>query len=53
MVNGAVPARDGALVTGGARVSLANGWSLLAKFDGEFSSTTSIYSGSGMVKKSW
>ncbi len=53
VVNGAVPARDGALVTGAAQVSLANGWSFLAKFDGEFSSTTSIYSGSGMVKKTW
>ena len=53
IVNGAVPARDGALVTGGAQYSLANGWSFLAKFDGEFSSTTSIYSGSGMVKKTW
>jgi uncharacterized protein with beta-barrel porin domain len=53
VVNGAVPARDGALVTGAAQVSLANGWSLLAKFDGEFSSTTSLYSGSGMVKKTW
>jgi uncharacterized protein with beta-barrel porin domain len=53
IVNGAVPARDGALVTGGAQYAWANGWSLLAKFDGEFSSTTSIYSGSGMVKKAW
>jgi outer membrane autotransporter protein len=53
VVNGAVPARDGALVTGAAQVSLANGWSFLAKFDGEFSSTTSLYSGSGMVKKTW
>jgi hypothetical protein len=26
---------------------------LLAKFDGAFSSTTSIYSGSGMVKRTW
>jgi outer membrane autotransporter protein len=53
IVNGATPARDGALVTGAAQVSLAGGWSFLAKFDGEFSSTTSIYSGSGMVKKTW
>jgi outer membrane autotransporter protein len=53
VVNGAAPARDGALATGAAQISLANGWSFLAKFDGEFSSTTSIYSGSGMVKKTW
>jgi outer membrane autotransporter protein len=53
IVNGAVPARDGALVTGAAQYGLASGWSFLAKFDGEFSSTTSVYSGSGMVKKTW
>jgi outer membrane autotransporter protein len=53
VVNGAVPARDGALVTGAAQYSLASGWSFLAKFDGEFSGTTSIYSGSGMVRRTW
>jgi outer membrane autotransporter protein len=53
IVNGALPARDGALVTGAAQYSLPSGWSLLAKFDGEFSSTTNIYNGSGMVKKTW
>ncbi len=53
IVNGAVPARDGALVTGAAQYILASGWSFLAKFDGEFSSTTSVYSGSGMVRKTW
>ena len=53
IVDGAVPARDGALVTGAAQYSLASGWSFLAKFDGEFSSTTSIYSGTGMLRKTW
>ena len=53
VVNGAIPAHDGALVTGAAQYSLPSGWSFLAKFDGEFSSTTSIYTGSGMVKKVW
>ena len=53
IVNGATPARDGALVTGGAQYTLANGWSFLAKLDGEFSDTTAIYSGSGMVRKTW
>ncbi len=52
-VNGAVPARDGALATAGAQYRLASGWSFLAKFDGEFSRTTSIYSGTGMLKKVW
>ena len=53
IVNGATPARDGALVTAGAEYKLANGWSLVAKFDGEFSNTTSIYSGSGTIRKTW
>jgi hypothetical protein len=30
-----------------------NGWSFTAKFDGEFSQTTSIYSGTAMVRKTW
>jgi len=53
IVNGAAPARDRALVTAGARYELRNGWSFLAKFDGEFSSSTAIYSGTGMVRKTW
>jgi uncharacterized protein with beta-barrel porin domain len=53
VVNGAAPARDGGLVTAGAKYELLNGWSFTAKFDGEFSSTTSIYSGTGMVRKVW
>ncbi|ALK09652.1 Extracellular serine protease precursor [Blastochloris viridis] len=52
-VNGATPARDGALVTAGAEYYLTNGWSMLAKFDGEFSDTTSIYSGLGTIRKVW
>ena len=53
VVNGAAPARDGGLVTTGARYDLVNGWSFTAKFDGEFSQTTSIYSGTAMVRKMW
>ena len=40
-------------VTGAAQYRLPSGWAFQAKFDGEFSSTTSIYSGSGMVRKTW
>jgi outer membrane autotransporter protein len=53
VVNGAAPTRDGALVTGGAQYSLASGWSFQAKFDGEFSSTTNVYSGTGVARKTW
>jgi hypothetical protein len=42
---------DSALVTAGGKYDLMNGWSFTAKFDGEFSSNTSIYSGTGMVRK--
>jgi uncharacterized protein with beta-barrel porin domain len=53
IVNGAAPAADSALVTAGAKYDLPNGWSFLAKFDGEFSSNSSIYSGTGEVRKTW
>jgi uncharacterized protein with beta-barrel porin domain len=53
VVNGAAPAPDSALVTAGALYRLENGWSFQAKFDGEFASTTNVYSGTGVVKKTW
>ena len=39
IVNGATPAKNSALASAGAELRLANGISLLAKFDGEFAST--------------
>jgi uncharacterized protein with beta-barrel porin domain len=36
IVNGAVPAKDSALVSAGSELRFANGVTLLAKFDGEF-----------------
>ena len=53
VVNGAKPAPDSALLTAGARYRLVNGWSLSAKFDGEFSSTTAIYAGNAVIRKEW
>jgi uncharacterized protein with beta-barrel porin domain len=53
IVNSAKPARDGALVTAGFEYKLADGWSLLGKFDGEFSSTTAIFAGTGTIRKVW
>ena len=46
-------APDRALVTAGMMVNLTAGWSLQAKFDGEFSSTTNVYSGTGVLRKTW
>ncbi len=53
IVNGAVPGADSALLTAGTKYDLLNGWSFQVKFDGEFSSNSSIYSGTGMVRKTW
>jgi outer membrane autotransporter protein len=53
IVNAAAAAPDRALATGGMMYRLADGWSLQAKFDGEFSSTTNVYSGTGVLRKTW
>ena len=53
IVNGAAPAKNSALVSGGAELRLANGVSLLGKFDGEFASRSSTYAGTGTVRVSW
>lgn len=52
-VNAAQPNPDSALLSAGAEYKMANGWSVLAKFDGEFSKTTSLYSGAGEIRKAW
>src|SRR5450432_687504 len=52
-VNGATPARDLALVTGGAEWCLASGVSLLAKLDGEFANRSQTYSGTGRLRYTW
>ena len=49
----AAPVTSAPSRAGTAQYGLASGWSFLAKFDGEFSSTTSIYSGTGMVRKAF
>jgi len=53
VINSAKPARDGALTTVGFEYKLADGWSILGKFDGEFSSTTAIFAGTGTLRKVW
>jgi len=47
------PAANGTLVSAGAEWRFARGWSLGAKFDGEFSRTTVLYSGTGSVRYTW
>jgi hypothetical protein len=40
-------------VSGGTELRLANGVSLIGKFDGEFASRSSTYAGTGMVRYAW
>jgi autotransporter-associated beta strand protein len=53
VVNGASPAKDSALVSAGSELRLANGVSLLGKFDGEFANHSSTYAGTGTVRVVW
>jgi autotransporter-associated beta strand protein len=52
-VIGASPATDALLVSGGGELRFAGGWSVRAKFDGEFSNRTQSYGGSGGVRVAW
>jgi autotransporter-associated beta strand protein len=53
IVNGAFPAKDSALASAGGELRLANGITLLAKFDGEFASHSSTYAGTGTIRYTW
>jgi uncharacterized protein with beta-barrel porin domain len=53
IVNGAVPAHNSALASAGAELRLANGVTLLGKFDGEFASHSSTYAGTGTLRYRW
>jgi uncharacterized protein with beta-barrel porin domain len=46
-------AKDSALASAGAEYRLANGITLLAKFDGEFASHSSTYAGIGTIRYAW
>ena len=52
-VRGAPPARDAALVSVGGELRLANGITLLAKFDSEFSSHAQTYAATGTLRWAW
>ncbi len=53
MVNGAAQAHDAALTTVSAEMTYANGFSLAATFEGEFSGVTDSYAGKGIVRYAW
>jgi uncharacterized protein with beta-barrel porin domain len=50
---GAVPPSNVALVTAGAEWRWRNGWSVMAKYDGEFANGYDTYTGTGGVRYSW
>ncbi|HEY2135916.1 MAG TPA: autotransporter domain-containing protein [Xanthobacteraceae bacterium] len=53
IVNGAAPSKNSALASAGGELKITRDWSFLTRFDGEFSSTTRIYTGTLMVRKMW
>lgn len=53
VVNGATPSHDLALLSTGSEWRLGNGVSLMAKFDGELSSRTMTYAGTGRLRYTW
>jgi outer membrane autotransporter protein len=53
LVQGATPAKNSALTSAGAELRLINGFSVLAKFDGEFAAHSQTYAGTGTVRYTW
>jgi uncharacterized protein with beta-barrel porin domain len=53
VVNGAAPARDGALTTASAEMKWTNGWAVAGTFEGELSDVTRSYAGKGVVRYAW
>lgn len=52
-VNGAEPATDSLLASGGAQVTLDNGFSFAGWFDGEFAENAQTYTGSVGLSYTW
>ena len=53
VVNGATPPSDLALATAGAEWRLRSGWSVMAKFDGEFANRSQTYTGTAKLSYTW
>jgi uncharacterized protein with beta-barrel porin domain len=52
-VSGAAPPHDSGLASAGAELRFASGWSLGAKFDGEFAARSQTYAGTGALRYVW
>jgi uncharacterized protein with beta-barrel porin domain len=53
LVDGATPPANSALVSAGAELQMTARWSIAAKFDGEFASSSQTYGGSGTLRYTW
>jgi uncharacterized protein with beta-barrel porin domain len=53
VVNGAAPPKNLALATAGAEWRWRDGWSIMAKFDGEFAKGSDSYGGTAQIRYSW
>ncbi len=53
VVNGATPPQDLALLTAGAELRMSNGWSMMARFDGEFGQGSQTYTGTARLRYTW
>lgn len=52
-VTGAAPAKDLLLASAGAEIGFRNGFSLAARFDGEFAQHSQKYAGTGSLRYTW
>jgi outer membrane autotransporter protein len=52
-INGAAAPRDAALTSAVAEVRLTNGWTVIAKGDGEFSGRSTTVTGTGTARYTW
>lgn len=53
IVNGATPARDSALLSAGAQLSMRNGWAAMAKLDTELAQGSHVYVGTARLRYTW
>jgi uncharacterized protein with beta-barrel porin domain len=53
VVSGAAPRHDSALVSFGREVRWRDGWSLMAKFDGELASGAQLCAGTARLRYAW
>jgi autotransporter-associated beta strand protein len=52
-INAAKPSPNSALVTAGLGYRFGDGWSITAKFDGDFAVAASSYAGTAVLRKVW